>query len=216
VLSYTCFFPIRFHVYPICYMNKCATSPDSDVYLYVIIRHLLDPIFVIFSVFIRGQETGMYLRRAFLQWGCPQKPWCSLYCRVDALNLFVHISSTSEYLCHMSQHDGSIRPYSRISRLESLLFLSSSSSIVLTRLSGPRSRPTIFQRIRYHRESNSDHKTTEAATFTFTNSISVIRTVQICGRKYRPVIPRACQHSILQSLGLGRRACYTSRDVACQ
>jgi hypothetical protein len=33
-----------------------------------------------------------------------------------------------------------LRPYSRISRQEQLLFLPSSSSIVLTRLSGPRPR----------------------------------------------------------------------------
>jgi hypothetical protein len=38
------------------------------------------------------------------------------------------------------QRDGSLRTCSRLSRLEPLLFLSSSSSIVLTRLSGPRSR----------------------------------------------------------------------------
>jgi hypothetical protein len=36
------------------------------------------------------------------------------------------------------------RPYSRISRPELLLFFPSSSSVVLTRLSGPRSRPTTF------------------------------------------------------------------------
>jgi hypothetical protein len=35
-----------------------------------------------------------------------------------------------------------LRPYSRFSRPEPLLFLTSSSSIVLTRLSGARSRPT--------------------------------------------------------------------------
>jgi hypothetical protein len=35
------------------------------------------------------------------------------------------------------QRDGSFRPYSRFSRQEPLLFLSSSSSVVLTRLSGP-------------------------------------------------------------------------------
>jgi hypothetical protein len=39
------------------------------------------------------------------------------------------------------QRDGSLRPYSRISRPEPLLLLPSSSSVVLTRLSGPRSRP---------------------------------------------------------------------------
>jgi hypothetical protein len=40
------------------------------------------------------------------------------------------------------QRDGSLRAYSRFSRPEPLLFLSSSSSVVLTRQSGPRSRPT--------------------------------------------------------------------------
>jgi hypothetical protein len=45
------------------------------------------------------------------------------------------------------QCDGSLRPYSRISRPELLHFLSSSSSSVLTRLSGPHSRPTTSQKI---------------------------------------------------------------------
>jgi hypothetical protein len=44
------------------------------------------------------------------------------------------------------QRDGSLRPYSRLSRPEPLLFLSSSSSAVLTRLSGPHSRPTTSQK----------------------------------------------------------------------
>jgi hypothetical protein len=35
------------------------------------------------------------------------------------------------------QREESLRPYSRLSRPEPILFLSSSSSIVLTRLSGP-------------------------------------------------------------------------------
>jgi hypothetical protein len=42
--------------------------------------------------------------------------------------------------CHVVSY-GSLRPYSRFSRPEPLL-LPSSSSVVLTRLSGPRSRPT--------------------------------------------------------------------------
>jgi hypothetical protein len=45
------------------------------------------------------------------------------------------------------QRDGSLQPYSRFSRPEPLFFLSSSSSVVLTRLSGPRSRPTTSQKI---------------------------------------------------------------------
>jgi hypothetical protein len=44
------------------------------------------------------------------------------------------------------QRVGSLWPYSRISRPELLLFLSSSSSVVRTSLSGPRSRPTTTQK----------------------------------------------------------------------
>jgi hypothetical protein len=45
------------------------------------------------------------------------------------------------------QRNGSSRPYSRFSRPEPLLFLPSSSSIVITRLSGFCSRSTTFQKI---------------------------------------------------------------------
>jgi hypothetical protein len=52
-------------------------------------------------------------------------------------------------------------PHGRIYgfRPEPLVFLPSSSSVILTRLSGPRSRPTTSQKIWYPRESNSDHCT---------------------------------------------------------
>jgi hypothetical protein len=43
--------------------------------------------------------------------------------------------------------DGSLWPHFWLSRPEQLLFLSSSSSIVLTRLTGPRSRPSTSQKI---------------------------------------------------------------------
>jgi hypothetical protein len=43
------------------------------------------------------------------------------------------------------QRGATLRPYSRFPRSEPLLFLPSSSSVVLTRLSGPRSRPTTSQ-----------------------------------------------------------------------
>jgi hypothetical protein len=49
------------------------------------------------------------------------------------------------------QHNGSLRPYSRFSRPEPLLFLPSSCSIVLTR-----PRPTTSQKIWQSRESNPD------------------------------------------------------------
>jgi hypothetical protein len=45
------------------------------------------------------------------------------------------------------QRDGSLMPYSQISRPEPLLFLPSSSSVVLTRLSGLRSRSTTSHKI---------------------------------------------------------------------
>jgi hypothetical protein len=56
--------------------------------------------------------------------------------------------------------------YSRFSRQEPLLFLPSSSSVVLTRLNGPHSRPTTSQKIWYGIElgssvpvaRNSDHR----------------------------------------------------------
>jgi hypothetical protein len=51
------------------------------------------------------------------------------------------------YRLPRGQLDGSLRTYSRLSRPETLLFLPSSSSIVLTKLSAPRSRPTAFQKI---------------------------------------------------------------------
>jgi hypothetical protein len=45
------------------------------------------------------------------------------------------------------QRDGYLQPFSRLSRPEPTLFRSRSSSVVLTRLSGPRSRPTMSQKI---------------------------------------------------------------------
>jgi hypothetical protein len=42
------------------------------------------------------------------------------------------------------QRDGSLRPYSRFSRQEPLLFYQVAPQFVLTSPSGPRSRPTIF------------------------------------------------------------------------
>jgi hypothetical protein len=49
--------------------------------------------------------------------------------------------------CHVVGVTDPLRPYSRLPKPEPLLFLSSSSSVVLTRLSGPRSRPTTSQKM---------------------------------------------------------------------
>jgi hypothetical protein len=47
----------------------------------------------------------------------------------------------------LGQRDGFLWPYFRLSRPDPLTFLPSSFSIVLMRLSGPRSRPTTSQKI---------------------------------------------------------------------
>jgi hypothetical protein len=61
------------------------------------------------------------------------------------------VGEVSAYFCGYRRVSWSAQrisqPYSRFSRPEPLLFLPTSSSVVLTRLSGPRSRPTTSQKI---------------------------------------------------------------------
>jgi hypothetical protein len=52
------------------------------------------------------------------------------------------IANLSGYRVPRGQRDGSLRPYPRISRQEPLLFYQVAPQLLLTRLSGPRSRPT--------------------------------------------------------------------------
>jgi hypothetical protein len=59
---------------------------------------------------------------------------------LDLVSIFHVSNSASFYLCTVNLMF--VRPYSRRSRTDSLFFISSSSSITFTRLSGPRSRPT--------------------------------------------------------------------------
>jgi hypothetical protein len=66
------------------------------------------------------------------------------------------VSTSADTWVSRSQRVGTLRSYSRLSRPKPLLFLSSSSSIVLTRLSEPRSRHTTSQKVRQRRESNPD------------------------------------------------------------
>jgi hypothetical protein len=83
------------------------------------------------------------------------------------------------------QCEGSPWPYSRFSILDSILFLASSSSVVLTRLSGPHYfsknlvAPGIEPRTSESVARNPDHYTTEAVKvrlFMFFNS----PLIQIC------------------------------------
>jgi hypothetical protein len=64
------------------------------------------------------------------------------------------------------QRDDSLHPYSRLSRPEPLLFLPSSSSVVFTRLNGPRSRPTTFFFQCSARESNPGALNLQPGTLT--------------------------------------------------
>jgi hypothetical protein len=74
------------------------------------------------------------------------------------------------YRVPSGQRDGSLRQYSRLSRPEPLLFVSSSSSIVLTRLCEPRSRPTISQKIWWRQELDPGSLTTLPKLCAYTTS----------------------------------------------
>jgi hypothetical protein len=63
----------------------------------------------------------------------------------ERLQLVGEVSANfCEYKLLRGHCDGFLQPYSRIHRPEPLLFISSSSSIVLTRLSGPYSKRHYF------------------------------------------------------------------------
>jgi hypothetical protein len=78
------------------------------------------------------------------------------------------------------------RPYSRFSRPQPLFFLPSSYSVVLTRLSGPRFRPTTTQKIWLRLESNPDtwlsgtltSRPQRWSTFFYITYINSVRTSQ--------------------------------------
>jgi hypothetical protein len=55
------------------------------------------------------------------------------------------VSTFADRGCRVVSGEDPLRPHFRLSGPEPLLFLPSSFSVVLTRLSGPRSRPTTFK-----------------------------------------------------------------------
>jgi hypothetical protein len=83
--------------------------------------------------------------------GSNKTPWpqsaSELYRPSDRLLPAKLVTTFADIECHVVGVTDLLRPYSRFSRPEPQLFLPSSSSIVLTRLSGPRSRPTTSQKI---------------------------------------------------------------------
>jgi hypothetical protein len=58
--------------------------------------------------------------------------------------------------CHVVSVTDPLLPYSRFSKPEPLVFLSSSSSVFITRLSGPRSRPTTSQKMYLYSEATQE------------------------------------------------------------
>jgi hypothetical protein len=81
----------------------------------------------------------------------PKTPWpqsaSELYRPSDRSLSAKLVPTFADRGCHVVSVTDPLRPYSRFSRPEPLLFPPSSSSVVLTRLSGPRSRPTTCQKI---------------------------------------------------------------------
>jgi hypothetical protein len=69
--------------------------------------------------------------------------------RAEAV-FFLDSGEISAYFCGQrmlrGQHNGSLRPYSGFSRPDPLLFLPSSSSVVLSRLSGPVPDPPLLRK----------------------------------------------------------------------
>jgi hypothetical protein len=78
-------------------------------------------------------------------------PWpesaCELYRLSDRRLLVKLVPTSADKGCRMVSATDPFRHHSRFSRPEPLLFFPSSFSIVLTRLSGPHSRPSTSQRI---------------------------------------------------------------------
>jgi hypothetical protein len=100
--------------------------------------------------YLPRRETSIFRQQDGLIFACLTKktPWpqsaSELYRPSDRRLSAKLVSTFCGYRLPRGQRDESIRPYSRLSRPEPLLFLPSSSSVVLTRLSGPCSRITTF------------------------------------------------------------------------
>jgi hypothetical protein len=92
-------------------------------------------------------ETAMMVS---MFWKKDKTPWSESArepCRPSDRRLSAELEPTfTDRGVSRGQCDRSLRSYSWFYRPEPLPFLSSSSSIVLTRLSGPRSRPTTSQK----------------------------------------------------------------------
>jgi hypothetical protein len=90
-----------------------------------------------------GAESRQFLKKESILWNEKLKTKLRGLYRPSYRALFGEVSAN---FCGQSllrgRRDESLRLYSRISRPEPLLFLPSSSSVVLTRLSEPRSRAT--------------------------------------------------------------------------
>jgi hypothetical protein len=95
------------------------------------------------------------------------------------------------------QHDKSPWPLFRFSRPEPLLFFPSNSSVVLTRLSGPRSRPTTSQKIWWRRESNPTTDINTARTGTQFPEFSKEALFKAISSKCLPYFPAVHSNAIL-------------------
>jgi hypothetical protein len=93
-----------------------------------------------------ANENKLHLRRKHLK----KPPWPYSTNELVSTERLPLVGEVSASLCGYrvpgGQGDGSLRSYSRISKPEPLFCLSSSSAIVLTRLSGLRSDPSLLRK----------------------------------------------------------------------
>jgi hypothetical protein len=134
---------VIFHWYVFVVVEICSNTKAFTLIVTLATPNTFEHVAETFSreVVIEGLRRKLY----------KQTPWpeseSELY-RLSDRRLSAKIVPTfADRVVPRGQRGGSIRSYSRFSSPEPLLFLSSSSSVVLTKLSGLRSRPTTSQKI---------------------------------------------------------------------
>jgi hypothetical protein len=126
-----------------CFDESIVSDPISSDAILSRDSGVVTPLILGETPFLHHWKTT---RLNFHEINTKQTPWpesaSELYRRTERPLLTKLVSTFADRGVSRGQRGGSLRLYSLISRPEPLLFLPSSSSVVLTRLSGPRSRPS--------------------------------------------------------------------------
>jgi hypothetical protein len=133
--------------------NPPSSCLDINVFIPSLSSHLYNRAVLILGYLLYHQTASTFIAKVFIK---VEKHYiinsvASIFERTIQTERPPLVGDVSANLCGKSvprgQSDGSQHRCSRFSRPDPLFFLSSSSSIVLTRLSGPRSRPTASQKL---------------------------------------------------------------------